>query len=204
MEGRPMRLGGVVLCGGQSRRMGTSKAWLPWGVETLLQRVVRLIGEVADPVVVAARSDQDLPELPPGVTIVSDAVDGCGPLAGLAAGFDALQATCDAALVASCDQPLIRPVFLRRLVALIGDHDAAIPVQGNRWHPLVGVYRLRTRPIIAELLSSDDLRVRQLPARCHARLVPADDLREIDPDLQSLINVNHPDDYDRLIDHPNP
>ena len=37
-------LGAVVLCGGESRRMGRPKAWLPFGPERMLQRVVRLGG----------------------------------------------------------------------------------------------------------------------------------------------------------------
>ena len=45
-----MDVGGVVLCGGQSRRMGQSKAMLPFGGEAMLQRALRLLGEVVDAV----------------------------------------------------------------------------------------------------------------------------------------------------------
>ncbi len=41
--------GGIVLCGGQSKRMGRPKAWLPFGGETMLQRVVRVLAEVVHP-----------------------------------------------------------------------------------------------------------------------------------------------------------
>ena len=66
-----MRLGAVVLCGGESRRMGRAKAWLPFGSEVLLQRVVRLVGAVARPIVVVAAPGQQLPELPAGVAIAA-------------------------------------------------------------------------------------------------------------------------------------
>ena len=66
-----MNLGAVVLCGGESRRMGRPKAWLPFGPELMLQRVVRLVGTVARPIVVVAAPGQDLPELPAGVSIVT-------------------------------------------------------------------------------------------------------------------------------------
>ncbi|RME40999.1 MAG: molybdenum cofactor guanylyltransferase, partial [Planctomycetota bacterium] len=66
------RIGGLVLCGGRSRRMGRDKAWLPFGPETLLQRMVRIVGEVASPLLVAARPDQELPHLPPEVRAVHD------------------------------------------------------------------------------------------------------------------------------------
>ena len=85
-----MNLGAVVLCGGESRRMGQPKAWLEFGPERLLERVVRLVGTVARPIVVVAAPGQDLPPLPSHVSIVRDEVSGRGPLQGLAAGFAAL------------------------------------------------------------------------------------------------------------------
>ena len=57
--------GGIVLCGGKSTRMGVAKAVLPFGPETMLQRVVRLLGTVVAPIVVVAARDQELPPLPP-------------------------------------------------------------------------------------------------------------------------------------------
>ena len=54
---------GIVLCGGRSTRMGVPKATLPFGNETMLQRVVRLLHTVVSPVIVVAARDQVLPEL---------------------------------------------------------------------------------------------------------------------------------------------
>src|SRR5579875_1511202 len=90
-----MTPGAVVLCGGESRRMGRPKAWLPFGPERLLQRVVRLVGAVARPIVVVAAPGQDLPDLPAEVGIVRDPVAGRGPLAGLAAGLAAFAGRAD-------------------------------------------------------------------------------------------------------------
>ncbi|MCA9165188.1 MAG: NTP transferase domain-containing protein, partial [Planctomycetales bacterium] len=60
---------GVVLCGGKSRRMGESKATLPFGDELMVQRVVRLLSEVVSPIVVVAAEGQTLPELPAGTLL---------------------------------------------------------------------------------------------------------------------------------------
>src|SRR5262245_66061476 len=101
-----MRVGGIVLCGGKSSRMGRPKAWLPFGDEVMLQRVVRIVREVVEPVVVVAAPGQDVP-LPPEVEIVRDEVEGRGPLAGLAAGLTALEGKVDAAYLSSCDVPFL-------------------------------------------------------------------------------------------------
>ncbi len=67
-----MNAGGIVLCGGRSTRMGSPKALLPFGSETMLQRVVRLLGSVVSPIVVVAAPDQQLPPLPQGIVITRD------------------------------------------------------------------------------------------------------------------------------------
>ena len=106
------RSGGIVLCGGKSTRMGVAKATLPFGPETMLQRVVRLLGTVVSPIVVVAARDQDLPVLPPDVIVTRDEREARGPLEGLRAGLKALPPAVDAAYVTSCDVPLLVPAFV--------------------------------------------------------------------------------------------
>ena len=138
-----MSLGAVVLCGGESRRMGRAKAWLPFGPELMLQRVVRLIGTVAGPIVVVAAPGQDVPELPPEVSIVRDEISGRGPLQGLAAGFAAFGDSVDLVYATGTDVPFLEPKWITRLSDLIGDADLAIPSIGDYYHPLAALYRPR-------------------------------------------------------------
>src|SRR5262249_16602772 len=136
------RVGGVVLCGGQSSRMGRPKAWLPFGDELMLPRVVRLLAEVVSPIVVVAAPGQDIPSLPAEIAIVRDAKGGRGPLQGLAAGLEALCGRADAAYVSSCDVPFLRPDFIRRLIELLGEWLICVPEVGGYRHPLAAVYRI--------------------------------------------------------------
>lgn len=193
-----LRVGGVVLCGGRSRRMGKSKVWLPCGGEYLLQRMVRILGGVVQPVVVAARRGQSLPSLPDGVAVVYDTVEEGGPLAGMAAGFAALGQTCEAAMVSTCDHPLLKPRFIERLVGLLGKHAAVVPMHDGHVHSLTAVYRLDTYSLLIELLAQRDLRVGHFVDRCRAHILPASELADADPGMDSLINVNDPDAYERV------
>src|SRR5689334_13179323 len=104
-----VRVGGIVLCGGQSKRMGQPKAWLPFAGETMLARVVRLLGEVVTPLVVVAAPEQQVPPVPNAIRIVRDEERGRGPLQGLAAGLAALDGFAEAAYLSSCDVPFLRP-----------------------------------------------------------------------------------------------
>jgi molybdenum cofactor guanylyltransferase len=58
-----MSTAGIILCGGRSSRMGRPKAWLPFGSEFMLQRVVRILSDVVSPIAVVAAPGQDLPPL---------------------------------------------------------------------------------------------------------------------------------------------
>ncbi len=107
--------------------MGRSKAWLPFGDELMLQRVVRLAGTVARPIVVVAAPDQEIPELPGDIVIVRDPIAGRGPLQGLAAGFSAVPDTVELAFATATDVPFLEPRWITRLVELIDGYDLAIP-----------------------------------------------------------------------------
>jgi molybdopterin-guanine dinucleotide biosynthesis protein A len=192
-----MTLGAIVLCGGESRRMGQSKAWLPFGDERMLQRVVRLVREAVQDIVVVAAPGQELPELPGEVTIVRDVVSGRGPLQGLAAGLAALPSAIEFAYASGTDVPLLQPSWIETLARLIGDHDLAIPFVEGYHHPLAALYRRSTvLPAVESLLQADRLRPVYLMEAVRTRIVEAEELRAADPELKTLRNLNTPEDYE--------
>jgi molybdopterin-guanine dinucleotide biosynthesis protein A len=193
--------GAVVLCGGASKRMGRPKAWLPFGAgEVLLQRAVRLIGEAAGPVVVVAAPEQELPTLPPGVLVVRDPVSHRGPLQGLASGLPALPDGVELVYASGTDVPFFKPAWVARLVELIGDHDLAIPYVDGYHHPLAALYRRATiLPAVRPLLAEDRLRPVFLMESVRTRVVTADELRDVDPDLSTLRNLNTPEEYEQAL-----
>ena len=191
-------VGGVVLCGGKSTRMGTSKAWLPFGPETMLQRVVRLLGEVVSPIVVVAATDQDLPQLPSGVIVTRDENEGRGPLEGLRAGLKALPTIVDAAYVTSCDVPLLETGFVRQMIDLANDYDIAVMEIDGFTHPLSAVYRRATLPSVEDLLANNRLRPVFLFDAAKTRRVKPEEMTS-DPDLRTLRNLNTREDYERAL-----
>jgi molybdenum cofactor guanylyltransferase len=186
------RAGGIVLCGGQSQRMGTSKAWLPIAGEPMLPRVVRLLREVVSPVVVVAAVGQDLPRLPDDIRIVHDEAEARGPLQGLAAGLSALSGQVDFVFVSACDAPLLKPAFVRCMIEALGDHAICVPFVDGYYHPLAAVYRVDALPAIRKLLAEDRRRLIDLFDRMPTRMVEETELRRVDASLESLRNVNTP------------
>lgn len=198
MPSQPREAGGIVLCGGKSTRMGTSKALLPFGPETMLQRVVRLLGEVVAPIVCVAAPGQPLPPLPPGIILTRDEREGRGPLEGLRAGLEALPPEVDAAYVTSCDVPLLVPGFAKEMLDLAQGYDVAVMTIDGFPHPLSAVYRRSTLPHIEALLAQDRLRPVFLYDAVRTRRVAPDEIAA-DPDLRTLRNLNTREDYERAV-----
>jgi len=190
-----MNAGGIVLCGGRSTRMGSPKALLPFGAETMLQRVVRLLATVVSPIVVVAALEQSLPALPAEVIVTRDEQDGRGPLEGLRAGLKALPATVAIAYVTSCDVPLLVPGFVRHMIDLLTDHEIAVMEIEGFPHPLSAVYRRTTLPHVEALLAQDRLRPVFLFDAVRTRRVQAAEMTSVDPELLTLRNLNTREDY---------
>jgi len=191
------RIGGIVLCGGRSSRMGRPKAWLEFGGELMLPRVVRILSQVVSPIVVVAAPDQETPPLPPEVKIARDPVEGRGPLQGLVAGLTALENRVEAAYLSSCDVPFLQPAFVRRMIELLGEHSICVPKVGDYHHALAAVYRSSVLPHAEQLLSENRLRPMFLFDALPTRIVTAHELADVDPMFQSLRNLNTPEDYEQ-------
>ena len=194
-----MRYGGIILCGGKSSRMGTSKAHLQFGAETLLQRIVRIMGEVLDPLVVVAANGQDLPDLEAEVMICRDKNEGQGPLEGLAAGLEALKERCDAVFLSSCDVPFLKKEFILGMIKDLGESRMCIPRTEGYFHPLASVYRVDVLPDVQQLLGKKKLRPFFLLEKVKGKIIEEAQLRQFDSELFSLKNLNTPEDFQQAL-----
>lgn len=176
--------------------MGRDKASLPFGDETVLDRVLRSAAAVADPVVLAAGPSQTVPA---GYAVSRDDAPGLGPLPGLLAALPLIDAP--RTLVLSCDLPLLRPEVLALLVDLCEGWEGAVPVVDGRRLPTCAVFEtaalVRTR---AEFGDPRHRSLRDFIAPLRLREVPAEHFAAVDPDLRSFAPCNTPEEYQRALE----
>ena len=185
--------------------MGTSKAALEWHGSTLLYRTVGIVARATGgPVVVVRASGQELPDLPRGTEVVDDPRQGKGPVQGIAAGLVALDGQAEAAFISSTDMPFLHPAFIRRVLRVVEQDagtDVALPVARGFPQPLAAAYRVSLAATAERLVKEDRLRPAFLFSECATvRLddaaLKADPLiGALDPDLDSVVNINTPEDY---------
>jgi molybdopterin-guanine dinucleotide biosynthesis protein A len=202
---------GIVLAGGRSSRMGTSKAALEWHGSTLLRHVTGIVARaVHGPVIVVRAPGQRLPSLPEDIEIIEDAVEGRGPLQGLAAGLAAARRHADDAYVSSTDVPFLHPAFVRHVTAALDGIDVALPEARGYPQPLAAAYRTDLVDTVERLIEQDRMRpahlfeVARVRRLGEAELLADPILANSDPNLDSLLNVNQPSDYQEARGRPAP
>jgi len=194
--------------------MGTPKAALEWHGSTLLRRTAGILARATGgPVVVVRAPGQDLPALPKGTLVADDPREGKGPVQGIAAGLAALRGRADAAFIASTDMPFLHPAFVRRVLAVLGDGetvDVALPLARGYKQPLAAAYRVSLADTAERLVKEDRLRPAFLFEECTVETLDDAALKQdpmlaaLDPDLDSVVNVNTQADYEEARARPAP
>jgi molybdopterin-guanine dinucleotide biosynthesis protein A len=179
-------LAGVVLAGGESRRMGRDKATLPGpgGAATMAEYVVGIVAQRCEPVFVMAAPGQPLPALE-GARVIRDEVRGMGPLPATGRGLRAAaEAGARLAFVCAVDMPLLTAELIDDLVRLATETDAEVVLPWDgRSHYLAAVYRTDLAQRIDALVAAGERKM--------SALIDASDAQQIVlPDSRPLTNVN--------------
>nr|WP_281373730.1 molybdenum cofactor guanylyltransferase [Mycobacterium vicinigordonae] len=157
-------LAGIVLAGGESRRMGRDKATLPvpGGTGTLVEHVVDVVSQRCSPVYVVAAPGQPLPTL--SATILRDEVRGLGPLPAAGRGLRAAAAAgARWAFIAAVDMPSLTADLIDDLLRLAVETDAEVVMPWDgRSHYLAAVYRTDLAERIDKLVTSGKRSMRAL------------------------------------------
>jgi molybdopterin-guanine dinucleotide biosynthesis protein A len=183
-------MAGVVLCGGESRRMGIDKAGMEVEGEPLVARVTGRISAVAHPLFVASGTPGRWGDI--GFPEIEDARSGSGPLGGLVAGLEASPHRLLAAV--AVDMPFASGDVLRLLAALHVDEDAVVPVTQAGLEPLHAVYSRRALPSLRRALDEGKFGLRAALAHLRVKEVDQAEWQAADATGRFALNLNRPED----------
>jgi molybdopterin-guanine dinucleotide biosynthesis protein A len=192
VDGAPLEA--VILAGGRSTRFGSDKASALLRGRPLLQWVLSALEDVCCRVVVVRAAGQQLPDFESSipVTVVEDRLPRQGPLAGLAAGFEAVRSPWT--FVASCDGPLLAPGLVELLGAQAHGHDVVWPSVGGYLQPLAAMYRVAAcLPVFTAALARGEGRILDVCGSLNVFVAAESVVATADPSLDSFRNVNRPE-----------
>jgi molybdopterin-guanine dinucleotide biosynthesis protein A len=187
------RIAAAILSGGLARRMGgANKAGLRIGSERIIDRQLRLLRQVADPVFIVAGTAEPFQDLQ--VNVVPDVVSGAGPLGGI---YTALTASpCARTLIVACDLPYLSLPLLHRLAAP-SDADLVIPRTERGYEPLCAAWSAACAAPIWRRIQNGTLKTALVVEELRVEEIGPEVLASCDPHGLLFVNVNTPHDYER-------
>jgi len=210
-DASPGDLTGIILAGGESRRMGgRNKAFLELDGRPLIEIVIGHVQSVCAEVLIVAGDTSPYAKL--GVPLVEDRFRGVGVLGGLHAGLEA--ASHELALVVGCDMPFLNPGLLRAFAERAKGYDVVVlrhappappahppreagGTEGGLFiEPLHAAYRRTCLPAIEAVIETGERRIVSFFSHVRVRTITPAEIAFIDPDLRSFRNVNMPEEWD--------
>ncbi len=182
-----------ILAGGQSRRFGEDKLLFRLGDRRTVERVIDSAREVCSKVFLVAKNLEKFRDLE--VDLVEDLLPDQAPIIGL---YTALSlARGEEVMILSGDIPLIKPEVLKLLIEEFKE-PATLLSSGGRAHPLTGVYSRSLLPALKDYIDSGGRSLVGFLEEIDFKLVDEERIREVDPDLVSLINMNTKEDLKEI------
>jgi len=183
---------GIVLAGGENRRMGMDKAFLKLDGIPMIEHVLRSLKAVCRDIIIVTNSPQSYEAYE--ATVVTDAFDMRGPLTGIYSGL--LKSTDEYNFVVACDMPFLNAGLMAYMAGLAEGYDIVVPAVGGMFEPLHAVYRKGLVPVIEAQLMRNRQRIQELYGKQRVRYVAEEEIDRFDPARKSFKNLNTPQEYE--------
>jgi molybdopterin-guanine dinucleotide biosynthesis protein A len=188
-----MPVTGVILAGGKSRRMGQDKAFLPFGTGVLIERVIEVLHQVTEDVILITNTPELYQRF--GLPMFSDVIPDAGSLGGIYTGLTAAKASYSLCL--ACDMPFAKPAFLRFLCEMAAAADVVIPRNAEDFQPLCAVYSQVCREPIRQKIDAGRLKITGFFDQVRVRVIEGELLTRYDPHDVMFFNANTPEEYEQ-------
>ena len=182
----------IIMAGGESQRMGSDKATLLLGEQTLLQRVIDVVQPMFPQVLVSVRQPRPDIRLPQ----ICDAYPNAGPLAGLCAGLEYANSSQVTWIFAvATDMPFVQPALIDQLAQRRAGYQAVVPVVHGQPQPLAAFYATSALGAIQAILSGPGKRsLRAALEQLNVCYVDESELQAADPGMRSFFDLDTPQD----------
>ena len=194
------RVSVVVQAGGESRRMGQSKATVKLAGQPLVERLVERMLPVADEILVTTNEEPELRFLhdvfpDANIRLVPDVLDRRGALSGALTALE--HATYDYVAMVACDMVFASPRLVAAECAELNTSgaDCVVPVNKHGFEPLHAVYyRPHVLPVVRRLTEAGESRLQSIFEHLDVCAFPQARVLEAEPAGGCFINVNTPEE----------
>ncbi len=180
-----------ILAGGKSSRMGQDKALIKIGNERIIEKLSKELSFFSEVIISAGNKDsyKDL-----GIPIVCDEHKDIGPMEGIYQVL--LHAKEDYVFICAADMPFISREIVSYLSGYISsDHECYVITDDEHIQPLCAIYSKKVLPVIEELISKGEYRLREIFKRTGTKYISLEFTRF---DKKTVQNINTREDLKKM------
>jgi molybdopterin-guanine dinucleotide biosynthesis protein A len=186
---------GMILAGGQSRRMGANKALLLIDGQRLIDRVAEALRSIFPEVIIIGNDAEACSTF--SLPCVPDIRPGTGSLGGIYTGLSLSRFS--RAFFAACDMPFLSTSLIHYMASLDPAADVVVPRTREGLEPLHAVYSRRCVPFIRALLDKNCFKVIDFFHQVRVREVEEEEMRQHGWRLSTFFNINTQEELARAI-----
>ncbi len=194
----------IILCGGQSRRMGRDKGSMIIQDKPMIKHILSTLNhQINEAIIVLNDEDRidkykefiDPKDYTYTITFLEDIVKNKGPMPGIMTGLSQIKS--EYALILPCDSPYVSKDYINAIFSEIdGNYQAVVPYhdENNKLktsEPLHSIYNKSIIPEIEELINKDVLHIKGLIEKIDAKFVLIDNKKI---EKKEFKNLNRPED----------
>ncbi len=184
----------LILAGGENKRLHVIKGFLEIKGRRIIESNIELLKEIFDCVIISTNNPEYYFYL--GVPMVGDIVKYRGPMTGILSALITLEAP--EIFVTGCDMPFIKPELIRYIVGRwVDSQEAVIPIFDSKPQPLLGIYSKKLVPKMEDSIRKGMRGLREFLKKREVLYIGEDEVRALDPEGRSFVNINTMEDYER-------
>jgi molybdopterin-guanine dinucleotide biosynthesis protein A len=190
-----MKVSIVIQAGGQSSRMGEDKGLVELCGKPMIQNIIDRLHPFADELIITTNRPGNYKKF--GLQIFEDIYKNYGALAGLHTALSC--ASNERVFVIACDLPFVNASLFRFMKNMFEAKpvDVVIPRTEKGYEPFYAFYkRDKCLPLVTDAIESGKRRLISWFENAMVHPIYEDQLREFDPNLDSFVNINTPEDLE--------
>lgn len=186
---------GVILAGGENSRIPVLKAFIEVNNTQIIDKNLKLMKSLFNEVFIVTNQPEHY--LFPKIKLLGDVCQVRGPMTGILTSL--LNSSSRWVFASACDMPFINSDLIRLMAEKRSGCDAVVPRPHGKDEPLFALYSVRLIPDMEKAVSSGKVGLKDFLAAKKVKYIGGNEIRNIDPQMRSFVNINTPEDLKRIL-----
>ncbi len=203
MQNHIKKCTGVILAGGENRRMPVLKAFIKVDGERIIERNLKIMEQLFKDIFIVTNQPEAYSYL--GIPLLGDIYDVRGPMTGIFTSL--LNSSNKWVFISACDMPFINKDLIEYMAVKRNNYEAVVPksplLPFTNTEPLFAFYSKRLIPYMEKAILADKKSIRDFLHKKKVNYISTEEIKIMNTNGKSFINLNTPEDIELYLQHEN-